>query len=242
MKRMKKLIAALLLCVLVLSFTGCANLDEMKACHAVWKDEAQTALEFDGKTYKKLPVNNYFEIWEYDSENVFITTEDVPLLLSQQFGARMNVSKDHTILESYWYENDRPVYYCRADKYEEIVKQMEDGVSLDQMIYDFWSFETAENTTYTLTVEQKNAVETVLKAEPTSLGVNGYNEDYSVVLYRSSQNYLFREMLGTLSVLNGEYRIIVSNDSEDLCYSVPAEFKPQFDQILQKYMVEYENV
>ena len=242
MKNLKRMIAAVLLCAVALSCVGCVNLDELKAHHAIWKDEAQTTLELNGETYKKMPVNNYFEIWEYDSANVFITTEDVPVLLAEQFGTRMNLSKDHTILESYWQENDQPIYYCRADQYDEVVKQMVEGVSFDLMIYDFWSFETFENTTYTLTTEQKNAVETVLKTQPTSLGINGYNEDYSIVLYRSSQNYLFREMIGTLSVLNGEYRIIVSNDAEDLCYPVPAELKGQFDQIIQKYMVEYENV
>lgn len=242
MKRMKKLIAALLLCVLVLSCAGCANLDEMKASHAIWKDEDQTALELNGETYKRLPANNYFEIWEYADEYVFVTAEDVPVLLSEQFGTRMAIGKDHIILESLWYENDRPIYYCRADQYDEVVKQMVEGVSLDLMIYDFWSFETGENTTYTLTAEQMNAVEAVLKTQPTSLGVNGYEEDYSVYLYHSSQNYLFRENIGTLIALNGEYRIITTNESEDLCYSVPAELKPQFDRIFKKYMDEYQNV
>ncbi len=242
MKRMKKLIAALLLCVLVLSCAGCANLDEMKASHAIWQDEAQTTLELNGATYKRLPFNNYFEIWEYDDAVVFVTAEDVPVLLSEQFGTRMDISKDHIILESLWYENDRPIYYCRADQYDEVAKQMVEGVTLDRMIYDFWSFETGENTTYTLTAEQMNAVEAVLKTQPTPLGVNGYEEDYSVYLYRSSQNHLFRESIGALIALNGEYRIIASNENEDRCYSVPAELKPQFDQIFKKYMDEYQNV
>ena len=242
MKKMKRLIAAVLLCVVALSCAGCVNLKELKAHHAIWKDEAQTTLELGGETYKRLPDNKYFEIWKYDAENVFITTEDVPVLLADQFGTRMSISKDHTILESNWYENDHPVYYCRADLYEDIVKQMTEGVSLDLMVYDFWSFETGEDVFYTLTAEQKAAVETVLNTQPTSLGTKGYDEDYSVWFYRSSQNYLFREMIGNLSVLNGEYRIIVYNNSEDLCYSVPAELKPQFEQILKKYMIEYERI
>lgn len=236
------MIAALLLCVIALSCAGCVELDALRACHGIWKDEAQTTLELNGETYKKLPTNNYFEIWEYANENVFVTTEDVPVLLSEQFGTRMNLSKDHIIMEGYWNEMDQSAYYCRADKYDEVVKQMVEGVSLDLMIYSFWSFETGEDATYTLTAEQKNAVETVLKTQPISFGVDGYDEDYSVWLYRSSQNYLFREMIGTLSVLDNEYRIIVSDGNEDLCYPVPAGLKPQFDQILEKYMIEYENV
>ena len=239
MKKMKKLIAAVLLCVVALSFTGCVNLKEIKARHAIWKDEAQTTLELSGVTYKKLPENKYFEIWQYDVENVFITSEDVPVLLADRFGTRMSISKDHTILESDWYENDHPVYYCRADLYDDIVKQMEEGISLDLMMYDFWSAEKGENVAYTLTAEQEAAVETVLNTQPILLGTNGYDEDYSVWFYRSSKNYLFRETIGNLCVLNGEYRIIVYNEGEDLCYSVPAELKGQFEQIMKKYKEEY---
>ena len=239
MKKIKRLFAVLMLCVVVLSFAGCANLDDMKARHAIWKDEAQTTLELSGVTYKKLPENKYFEIWQYDEENVFITSEDVPVLLADRFGTRMSISKDHTILESNWYENDHPVYYCRADLYDDIVKQMEEGISLDLMMYDFWSAEKGENVAYTLTAEQKEAVEAVLKTQPTSLGTNGYEEDYSVWIYRSSQNHLFRDRIGNLSVLNGEYRVIVFTESDDLCYSVPAELKGQVEQIMKKYKEEY---
>lgn len=239
MKMMKRIIAAVLLCIVALSFAGCANLDDMKARHAIWKDEAQTTLELGGETYKRLPYNSYFEIWTYAEYNVFITTQEVPVLLAEQFGARMQCSKDYTLLESEWYENDHPVYYCRADLYEDIVKQMAEGVSLDLMMYDFWSFKSGEDLSYTLTAEQKEAVETVLKNQPTSLGANGYNEDYSVWLYRSSKNYLFRELIGTISVLNGEYRIIINNNNEDVCYSVPQELKAVFDEITKAYQVVF---
>lgn len=234
MKKIKRIIAALLLCILALNCAGCANLDEMKASHAIWKDEAQTTLELNGETYKRLSVNNHFEIWEYDDEAVFVTAEDVPVLLSEQFGTRMDISKDHIILESSWYENDRYIFYCRADKYDEVAKQVVEGVSLDLMVYDYWNDESGETITYTLTAEQKNAVEAVLKTQPTSLGVNGYAEDYGVWLYRRSKNHPFGEMIGNLSVLNGEYRIIMSID-DDLCYYVPAELNTQFDQIMKKY-------
>ena len=100
MKKIKRIIAALLLCILALSCAGCANLDEMKARHAIWKDEDQTALEFNGETYKRLPYNSYFEIWTYAEHNVFVTTQEVPVLLADQFGARMQCNKDYTLLES----------------------------------------------------------------------------------------------------------------------------------------------
>lgn len=242
MKKIKRIIAVLLLCVIAVSCAGCAELDEMRAHHAIWLDEAQLTLDLNGVLYKRLPANSYFEIWTYEPEDVFVTNADVPLLLSKQFGNRMCAGKDMIFLESMWQETDRAVYYCREDHYDETVRQITQGVELDLIIYDFWSFETGKDITYTLTAEQKAAVETVLKSKPTSLGINGFNEDYSVYLYRCSSNYLFRDMLGCISVLNGEYRLILNNESEDLCYSVPAELKPQFEKILEKYMIEYENV
>ena len=78
-----------------------------------------------------------------------------------------------------------------------------------------------------------------MKTQPTSIGDSVYNEDYSLILYRSSANYLFREMVATLSIFEGEYRVVVSLDDDTLSYSVPAELKPHFDQISKKYIEEY---
>ena len=250
MKKIKRMIAAVLLCVVVLSCAGCVNLKEMKAYHAIWKDEAQTTLELNGETYKKLPDNKYFEIWkydcfeiwQYDSERVYVTSEDVPVLLAERYGTGMSISKDHTILQSSWHENERPVYYCRADLYEEVAKQMNGEFTFDLMVYDYWDFNIDENVVYTLTTEQKAAVETILKTQPTSLDVDEYAWDYRGWLYRSSKNCMFRELIGELRVFNGEYQIIIYKDFEDLCYSVPAELKPHFDQVVKKYKNEYVDV
>ncbi len=239
MKKIKGLIAALLLCAVALCCSGCAELDKMKACHAVWIDQGQTILKLNDVIYKKLPDNNYFEIWEYAAEDVYVTAADVPVLLAKQFGDRLGVSKNQVYLEGLFDSSDHAVYYCREDEYEDVLKQIVDGVALDLMIYDYWNLETDENLTYTLSAAQKKAVEAVLKTKPTSLGSNGYNEDYSVLLYRSSKNFLFREPLCTLSLFNGEYRLISFKDGEDFCYSVPAELKPQFEAMMDKYIAIY---
>ncbi len=241
MKRMKKLIAALLLCVLVLSCAGCANLDEMKASHAVWTDEEQTALEWNGATYKKLPTSSALEIWDHSEKNVFITAPDVPVLLVEQFGSPLNCSKDEVLLQSiHWSENDYPVFYCRADRYDELVKQITEGVQMPKIIYTYWSFEDDLNHMVCFTDAQKQAVETVLKTNPISLGYNGYDEEYSIDLYRSSENHIFREMLCYISALNGQYRIIVPGP-EDMLYEIPAELQPTFEAIMAPYEKDYWN-
>lgn len=241
MKRMKKLIAALLLCVLVLSCAGCANLDEMKANHAVWTDEEQTALEWNGATYKKLPTSSALEIWDHSEKNVFVTAPDVPVLLIEQFGSPLNCSKDEVLLQSiHWSENDYPVFYCRADRYDELVKQITEGVQMPKIIYTYWSFEDDLNHMVCFTDAQKQAIETVLKTNPISLGYNGYNEEYSIDLYRSSENHIFREMLCYISALNGQYRIIVPGP-EDMLYEIPAELQPTFEAMMAPYEKDYWN-
>ncbi len=241
MKKIKRLIAALLLCILALSCAGCANLDEMKASHAIWKDENQTELEWNGATYKKLPTSSTLEIWDHSEKNVFVTAPDVPVLLLEQFGSPMNCSKDEVLLQSiHWSENDYPVFYCRTDRYDELVKQITEGVQMPKIVYTYWQFKDELNYMVSFTDAQKKAVETVLQTQPISLGYNGYNEDYSIDLYRSSENHIFREMLCYISALNGQYRIIVPGP-EDMLYEIPAEMQSTIAEIMAPYEKEYLN-
>ena len=52
MKKLKRVFAVLLLCVIAISCAGCAELDEMRAHHAIWLDEEQLTLDLNGVLYK----------------------------------------------------------------------------------------------------------------------------------------------------------------------------------------------
>lgn len=237
MKKIKRIIAALLLCILALSCTGCANLDEMKASHAIWSNEEQTELEWNGRTYKRLTANSNLEIWDYRQKTVFATTSDIPVLLAEQYGDRMECSNDEILLESHWYENDKPIYFCREDQYDAMIKMIVEGVEMTQMNYFYWMVKDQSTGMYSLTDAQKQAVETVLKTTPISLGNSGYDEDYNIELYRSAENLYFRQSIGLISAYMGKYRII--DFSEDLLYEIPDELQPTFAEIMKAYEGEY---
>ena len=147
----------------------------------------------------------------------------------------MNCSKDEVLLAStHWLENDYPVFYCRSDRYDELVKQIAEGVQMSKMVYTYWGFEDESDHIFSLTDAQKQAVETILKTQPISLGYNGYEEDYSIELNRSSENGIFREFLCYISSFKGKYRVIVPGP-EDLLYEISDELQPTFAEIMKAY-------
>lgn len=234
MKKIKRIFAVLLVFIIALSCTGCAELDEMRAAHATWVDDNRQTIQWNGSTYKRLPDNNLFAIWEYGYDFITLTMPDVPVLLSEQFGISLDCSVDKIFLENSWNDDGDPIYYCRDDRYDAVLKQMTGKIDLNAMVYSYWQRGEDGMGTFSLSAEQMKAVEAVLKTKPVSLGYNGYEEDYSVSLYRSSENYLFREEIGQISVLNGNYRLVVPGP-EDFCYNIPRDQQDLFADIMKAY-------
>lgn len=235
------MIAALLLCILALSCAGCANLDEMKADHAVWKNEEKTELEWQGSTYKLLPTCSELEIFRYRERSVYATTADVPVMLSAQFGDRIESSADGLVLQTGWiadYDNDLSLYFCRADQYEEMYRLITQGAEMTKMSYCYWDYEDDEQITYTLTAEQMAAVEAVLQTTPVLIDHDNYDDYFSVDLYRTAENPYFRRMLGYISSYEGNYRIIVPNVKNEI-YSIPEDLQPLFAEMMKPYEIEY---
>ena len=106
MKMKKTIRAALLisavLCV-VLLFTGCRSIDDLREHRMNWSDEKHTAIEYNGETYKKLPDNEYFYTDVIDFGRYFVCDSDVPLLLATEdfYGTSASITSDGTIIYVY---------------------------------------------------------------------------------------------------------------------------------------------
>lgn len=101
---MKKTFRFTLLVLAVISaallFTGCSDMDELRAQRMKWADSKHEKIVFEEKIYKSLPHNAYFFVETYCREEYYVAEEDVPLLLSGEIlGEPVCISEDKSILE-----------------------------------------------------------------------------------------------------------------------------------------------
>ena len=235
MKKLKRIFAALMVCAVALSCAGCAELDEIKECHAIYTDETREEILWKGHNYKQLPGHPLLEIRNYAPYNIHLTKADVPALLSKRFGQSANCSQDEILLDRYYSDKDSSILYGREDYYDAIIAEMNAGPILDQIDFDFYDYRQEKHRKIALSDARIAAVEQILETEPVFLGDDGYNEDYAICLNRCSKSGFFREYLGWISVLDGEYRLICNGDGGDWCYSIPQELLPTVQEIIKPY-------
>ena len=116
MKAIKRIAALVLLAALALSLTSCLSLDEAKAHHMKFTDDSFETVSFGGKTYKRLPSdkNGYmFNLAFFETENYWLTAEDVPVLLSDRYGSAARYEKDHDLIycPAFYFDSDGGEYY-----------------------------------------------------------------------------------------------------------------------------------
>jgi hypothetical protein len=233
MKKIKRILAASLILAVLLLCGGCADLDKMRANHAFFSDETLQEIQWQGNKYKRLPYHPLMMI-SYTEQMVYLTEADVPVLLSELLGDIVTASSDKVLLEVCVEGMAETAMFAREDHYERILQQIKEGPVLSQMNYEYFS-EDGTWSSIGLNAAQIAAVEQVLATVPKSLGRNGYGEDYSVYLYRSSEDGYFQQELASISVLSGEYRLICNVDGEDFLYTVPEELIPIYAEIINPY-------
>ena len=155
-------IIAVLLAVLLISvmFCSCEWLDEKKASRAVYSDDYME-ITYQDNVYRLILAGNYSFIADYDYgwNSPYVTTKDVPLLLTDSFGDSMSVMNNGTVLsiyaelnkysEDFRKKEDEPgraygsVYYVRSDKYDEL-KDAVDNAVLDHYYFEYWDYNDAE--------------------------------------------------------------------------------------------------
>ncbi len=135
-RRLLTAVLAVVLAVgLCLSLGGCQALEDARAQHAVWGDADHQTIRFRDQVYRLVPQNDNLQKLETAlnfGDDLRVTDPDVPVLLADMYGMWMDANPDGTVLvvpvgfDSFFYDYSSLAYYCREDRYEELVQQLED--------------------------------------------------------------------------------------------------------------------
>ena len=108
MKNLKRFIAIVaVLTMMCMLLCSCNELDDMKKAQAFWTEEnsIDTITMSNGDKYIKLDKRNDVMLDDSNWRMITVTTEDVPTLLSDEFGISLSVSDDNNFIYGYINEN-----------------------------------------------------------------------------------------------------------------------------------------
>lgn len=230
---MKKFVVLLVVIGMLFCLSGCSGLEELRKQQAFVGENGE--ILWNGNVYKALPGNEYMYV-EFDNEGaVYLTAPDVPVLLSvicmEQF---LMPSEDGVLLS----EIEPGTYYCREDRYEEMVSRIQKEFTPDLVCYSYEDY--PETSYYTLTQEQVEAIEQVAQTvQPTTLGEGMYLEwDYYIDLQECSADMLLRRECGGISVSGSTYYLYRYVNGEEQVFTVPEAYSQVFEEITRAYIEE----
>ena len=239
MKKLLKIITFILSLVLLCSvFTGCNMLDNLKEAHALINEE-KTIITYKGNTY--LPIEEthpYFN--PLTEQNINVTEKDVPVLLSQSYNVYVGeITDDGSVMSLntfYWSaEYTDNVYFCREDRYDEIVKMQQQDPIFDTYYYSYFGYNDEDkyvDENYIFTDEQREAVGKIMTTvEPAYTSTNEYIADSHIFVVEATKDMVFRHERLFIYKNGGKY-IIEDYDDSNACYIVPEEYNEIFDEIM----------
>ncbi|MBQ3284114.1 MAG: hypothetical protein IJH40_00595 [Ruminococcus sp.] len=159
MKKSFRTIALLLAVILIsVSLCSCEWLEEKKANRAVYSDD-KSEITYQDNVYKLILANKIDFVSDYSNgwTNPYVTTKDVPLLLTDEYGDPISVLRDGTVIRAFadidgfsddfwitdkggeYYATTTHLYYVRSDKYDEI-KETVEKAELDHYYFEYWSY------------------------------------------------------------------------------------------------------
>ena len=236
----KRLFAAMLCVFLLIPLAGCDALDEMRANQAFL--QADGSILWNGKTYKPLPSNDYFQPSMDSDINVTLTNPDVPVLLSElQSLTFMLVSQDRVLLHNYL------GYYCREDLFDVFSKKLTEPFVPEELCYQYgyYDYEQEQYITdfYTLSAEQTRTIDFVLQSV-TPKTFEQHPDYYSEPIYveQSSKDHIMRRDFVTILVENLGVYLVLDSGAEYEVYSVPDAFQSVFyDMAETRGNLQYKN-
>lgn len=214
-KILKPIILSVVLIMLLSTLTGCQELDDMRSTHAVWTEKgAKDSITFNGVEYKRIYAENVPSVYDEKYEVICVTEPDVPVLLASSMCDTFNITKDENFIVGYishetydevsvsdavtdnfldkFYElGGEYCLFCKADIYEDVMKEIEDGIEYTDYNYQYVT-EDGELSYYLLTDEEKDAVNKVLKEVEPEQNTDYVSSYYpSVYLSSVNENYCF---------------------------------------------------
>ncbi len=202
----KLLVIILALIMMCVSFTGCAELDQMREQHATWTVAGDTdSITYKGVEYKKLPNLQGETFYNIDgSLPIYVTDSDVPVLLSQ-YCTSLSISINGNFIVGYVGETSDNVAeygyigadvestYCKAELYDEIVEKSNSDINYTNYAYSYYSEEDFDSfELYYLSAEESDAIDKVVKEVEPVENSNIYETGYFLLnLVEISDDELF---------------------------------------------------
>ena len=137
MKRTLRFAAVcLIICLLCGCLCGCSlDVDELRTRHG--RLTAEDNIVLNGVTYRPLPITAALSP-SMDTETwIFVAEENVPLLFAMNEGDDYYMSEDGVFLREEYggYPDDK--YYCRSERYDEVMAQLNDPPELTRYQYTY---------------------------------------------------------------------------------------------------------
>lgn len=146
MKRTVKIIALCLVIVtLSVCFGACDAIEEAKNKQAFYLNSSETKISFRGNTYKILSGSDkVFNPYAYN-EGIYITNQDVPVLLSEFEGDYAYYIKESDIIidDTATSDSFNQFVYCNEEVYDEYEEAIE-KVKYDRITFSYYKEEKTE--------------------------------------------------------------------------------------------------
>ena len=236
MKRYTRWVALAAVVAVCLSLCGCARLDEMKEKHAVWLKGG--SILWNGVEYKPLQTNFDVDVnWRRFNDSVTVTTADVPVLLSEEYGRTLDADVESGFIYGYAPPLGNNYLFCRADMYDEVSEKVGEGFKSAGYCYNYYTYEAfdtqngfdTEEKTYYLTAEQEYAISYVVDTAMYYFEYDDFKSGYEVMLYSHYELDLYRNFEMRLAYSGGGYYVVM----DGIVYLVKAEYEPIMREILQ---------
>lgn len=245
MKKSVRIVSIIvLLCLLCLTLSGCRALEDARSVHGFWIKEGDR-FRLGNSEYIRLPESGALDFlyMEQDSDisDIYVTTEDVPLLLSSFFGVAFTPSSDGKLCVGY-----EGGYFCRSDYYPALAEQLVKGFEPVGYccIYTEWDEEqyAYKERAYRLTAEETAAVGAMLEGNRTYLpDMAEANYDYSVGINFCSEDLLLQKFAVELCCSDNRYFLLGDDFDSQWVIDIPLPYVETAQALLEPVIEEYES-
>lgn len=212
MKNIKRILAIVFCLIICFSLCSCNYIDELRSKQAFYDESGN--ITFRDEVYITLPS---CENLKYYTEGYGrVTTEDVPVLLSDNYGQSFSFNKDLSLLRI-----SQGNYYVREDLYDEYYKVVSSKPPLDRYCIsgqrDAHETEKTEYFEIVLSNEAKQAIDDALQGQKVEISRYYWDGEVTVKLTDEKGFFLKTTDLRILKY-NGKMYVLFFNDGIESTY------------------------
>ena len=255
MKKSVRIVSVVVLvCMLCAMLSGCQALEDARAMQGFWIEEG-LSFRLGDSQYIRLPASDTLDLLyvDYDAEvsDIYVTTEDVPVLVSSVYGVALTPSSDGRLCvasDEYGeiFSDMLSEVYCRSDYYDALVQQLEQGFKPDGYccLYSEWDDEryTYNERLYRLTAEETAAIDVMLESERTYLpDMTVPTYEYSIELNFCSEDMMLQEFAVELCYADNRYFLLGEDFDAQWVVYVPMQYAQIADALLTPVREDFES-